>query len=58
MDTIVDIKNVFLFSVCFHLLTTGVAWDTIFFVHVVKLHWHIFFWKIAPVNSIIDVIYL
>ena len=35
MDTILDMKKVFLSSVCFSLLPTDVAWDNIFyFVHV------------------------
>ena len=43
MGTILDMTKVFLFSVCLSLLTTDVAWDSIFsFVHVWKFHYPIF----------------
>ena len=42
MDTILDMTNVFLSSVCFSLLQTDVAWAIFcLFVHVGYLHWHI-----------------
>ena len=59
MDTILDTAKVFLYSVCFCLLQTDVAWDNIFFFcscWVIELLYC--FGKMAPVNTIMDAIYL
>ena len=55
MDTILDMKKVFLSSVCFCLLLTDFAWDNIFFFclcWVIALECR--FGKMAPVTAIMD----
>ena len=59
MDTILDMKKVFLSSVCFRLLPTDVAWDNIFlFCSCLVIALAYPFGKMALVTAIIDAIYL
>ena len=57
MDTILDMKKVFLSSVCFRLFPTDVACDNICFFclcQVITLAYH--FGKMVPVTAIMDAI--
>ena len=59
MDTLLDTTKVFLSSVCFLLLPTDDAWDSIFFFCsclVIPLAYY--FRKMAPITAIMDAIYL
>ena len=52
MDTILDMKKVFLSSVCFSLLTTDVAWDNIvLFFSCLVIALAYLFGKMAPVTK-------
>ena len=59
MDTILSMTKVFLYSFCFCLLPTDVAWDNIFFFCsclVIALAY--IFGKMAPITAKIDAIFL
>ena len=59
MDTILDVKKVFLSSVCFLLFPTDVAWDNIFFFCSCRLITLAYcFGKMVPVTAIMDTISL
>ena len=45
MDTILDMENVFLYSVCFSLLPTDVVWDNFFLLFVPGNCIGIYFWR-------------
>ena len=59
MDTILDMKKVFPFSVYFCLLRTDVAWDNIYLFSSCGVITLVYvFGKMAPVTAIMDAISL
>ena len=58
MDTILYMKTLFLYSVCFCLLPTDVAWDNFYFFSWQVIALAYCFGKMVPVTAIIDAISL
>ena len=58
MDTILDMKKVFLYYVCFCLLPKDVAWGNIFLLFMSGNCIGILFWENGAGHAIMDAIYL